>query len=115
MTATAKERRLDRRIRPSLRRRLLGHVEEFKNVRFTPMKRIQIMAATESKDIADAASAVLASSSVAELRALRVDEESNELQLHGNVRSFYHKQLAQEAVLPLAGRLQVVNNVDVRG
>ncbi|MEL6106252.1 MAG: BON domain-containing protein [Planctomycetota bacterium] len=68
----------------------------------------------EPHDIATAASAVLARSSVPELRNLRVDEESNELQLHGRVRSFYHKQLAQEAVLPLAGNMQVVNHVDVQ-
>jgi hypothetical protein len=73
------------------------------------------MASTETEQIVTAASAVLAKSSVPELRTLRVDEDSNELQLHGNVRSFYHKQLAQEAVLPLAGSLQVVNHVDVRG
>ncbi|MEO1526596.1 MAG: BON domain-containing protein [Planctomycetota bacterium] len=68
----------------------------------------------EPNEIVTAASAVLAKSSVPELRNLRVDEESNELQLHGRVRSFYHKQLAQEAVLPLAGNLQVVNHVDVQ-
>lgn len=71
------------------------------------------MASMETKEIAVAASAVLAKSPVPELRSLRVDEESNQLQLRGRVRSFYHKQLAQEAVLPLAGSLQVVNHVDV--
>ena len=71
------------------------------------------MSSSEKKQIIDAASEVLASSSVAEIRRLRVDEESNELQLHGRVRSFYHKQLAQEAVLPIAGQLQVVNHVAV--
>ena len=68
----------------------------------------------EPNEIVTAASAVLAKSSVPELRNLRVDEESNELQLRGRVRSFYHKQLAQEAILPLAGNLQVVNHVDVQ-
>ncbi len=67
----------------------------------------------ETKEIVTAASAVLANSSVPELRKLRVDNDSNELQLYGRVRSFYHKQLAQEAVLPLAGEMQVVNHVDV--
>ncbi|QEG00836.1 BON domain protein [Stieleria maiorica] len=72
------------------------------------------MTTMQTREIVTAASALLAKSSVPELRSLRVDEESNELQLHGNVRSFYHKQLAQEAVLPVAGSLQVVNHVDVR-
>lgn len=71
------------------------------------------MTTIEAKEIVTAASAVLAQNSIADLRSLRVDKESNELQLRGNVRSFYHKQLAQEAVLPLAGTMQVVNNVDV--
>ena len=39
----------------------------------------------EPNEIVTAASAVLAKSSVPELRNLRVDEESNELQLHGRV------------------------------
>ncbi|KAA5540521.1 BON domain-containing protein [Roseiconus nitratireducens] len=72
------------------------------------------MASNAKKPIETAASAVLAKSSIAELRKLRVDEKSNELQLHGRVRSFYHKQLAQEAVLPLAGGLRVVNHVSVQ-
>ncbi len=71
------------------------------------------MTPTETKEILSAASSALAESPVPELRTLRVDEQSNELQLRGNVRSFYHKQLAQEAILPLAGTLQVVNHVDV--
>lgn len=72
------------------------------------------MITTEANEIVTAASAVLAQNSVADLRTLRVDKESNELQLRGNVQSFYHKQLAQEAVLALAGTMQVVNHVDVR-
>lgn len=72
-----------------------------------------MMTPTENKEIVTAASAMLANSSVPELRSLRVDEYSNELQLRGNVRSFYHKQLAQEAILRVAGSLQVVNHVDV--
>ncbi|MEM6468683.1 MAG: BON domain-containing protein [Planctomycetota bacterium] len=64
------------------------------------------------------ASAVLANSPVSELRgisvkAMRIDGESGELQLRGRVRSFYHKQLAQEAILPVAGQMQVVNELDV--
>lgn len=72
------------------------------------------MAITQSKEkITSAANAVLARSAVTELRHLRVDENATELQLYGKVRSFYHKQLAQEAVREVAGELQVVNHVDV--
>ncbi len=64
-------------------------------------------------DATEAAVAVLANSSVRELRTLRVDRNANHLQLSGRVRSFYHKQLAQEAVRAVASGLRVVNRVDV--
>jgi len=69
----------------------------------------------ESKqhDIAQAVSLVLASSSVRDLRQIRVDRNDNQIQLSGTVRSFYHKQLAQEAVRLVVGGMQVVNRVDV--
>lgn len=71
------------------------------------------MATTQTQDVASTANALLANSSVYELRQLRVDESAGELQLRGKVRSFYHKQLAQEVLRPIAEGLQVVNHVDV--
>jgi osmotically-inducible protein OsmY len=65
------------------------------------------------QDVAEAVSAVLASSSVRELRELRVDGSANTLQLSGRVRSFYHKQLAQETVRRVASGMQLVNHVRV--
>ncbi|MCG8648430.1 MAG: BON domain-containing protein [Pirellulales bacterium] len=65
------------------------------------------------QEIAEAATAELANSSVSELRALRVDGTETELQLSGTVRSFYHKQLAQETVRSVAAGMQVVNRVSV--
>ena len=59
------------------------------------------------------AAAVLAKSSIRELRHLRVDGSANTLQLSGEVRSFYHKQLAQETVRSVAAGMQVVNRVHV--
>jgi len=64
-------------------------------------------------DVAQAVSLVLASSSVRDLRQIRVDRNDNQIQLSGTVRSFYHKQLAQEAVRLVVGGMQVVNRVDV--
>jgi len=61
-----------------------------------------------------AALAALAESSVSELRFLRVDESDNALHLTGQVRSFYHKQLAQETLRPIAEGRLLVNSVDVR-
>ena len=68
---------------------------------------------TTQQDVEQAAIEVLANSSVRELRQLRVDGSSNKLELSGRVRSFYHKQLAQETVLAVAAGMQVVNQVDV--
>lgn len=64
-------------------------------------------------DVAQAVSLVLASSSVRDLRQIRVDRNDDQIQLSGTVRSFYHKQLAQEAVRLVVGGMQVVNRVDV--
>ncbi|MEM9365845.1 MAG: BON domain-containing protein [Planctomycetota bacterium] len=64
-------------------------------------------------EVALAALERLAESSVAELRFLRVDHQDNEIRLNGRVRSFYHKQLAQETVRPIANGNRVVNEVKV--
>lgn len=61
----------------------------------------------------ETALAVLAQSGVAELRFLRVDENDSEICLTGRVKSFYHKQLAQEAVRPVAAGRQVINRIHV--
>ena len=61
----------------------------------------------------ESALAVLASNSVAELRFLRVDEDADEIHLSGRVRTFYHKQLAQEAMRPIADGRRVINRVTV--
>jgi len=66
-----------------------------------------------STDVTVAALAALAESSVSELRFLRVDESEDTLRLTGRVKSFYHKQLAQEAIRPVAEGRQVLNSVDV--
>jgi hypothetical protein len=71
------------------------------------------MMETNQQSVAQAASEILAHSSVRELRELRVDEHENTLELSGSVRSFYHKQLAQEKVRSVACGMQVVNRVDV--
>ncbi len=70
---------------------------------------------SEQKKIALAANEMLSKSSVAELRNLRVDESASELKLSGRVRSFYHKQLAQETIRMIAGGLRVNNAVHVSG
>jgi osmotically-inducible protein OsmY len=67
----------------------------------------------QQQQVARAASEVLANSAIRELRQLRVDGNETELKLSGQVRSFYHKQLAQETVRRVAGGMQLVNRVHV--
>jgi hypothetical protein len=55
----------------------------------------------------------LAASPIGPLRELRVERHGSALHLHGQVESFYHKQLAQEIARSLAGELEVVNSVAV--
>jgi hypothetical protein len=55
----------------------------------------------------------LAASPIGALRELRVERHGASLHLHGQVESFYHKQLAQEIARSLAGELEVVNSVAV--
>ena len=71
------------------------------------------MAATVQQEIEMRATEVLAQSSVSDLRQIRVDRTAGKLQLSGRVRSFYHKQLAQETVRTVADGMQVVNHVHV--
>ena len=71
------------------------------------------MAATVQQEIEMRATEVLAQSSVSDLRQIRVDRAAGKLQLSGRVRSFYHKQLAQETVRTVADGMQVVNHVHV--
>ena len=64
-------------------------------------------------DVQPRAQKALAGSPVHALRDLRVYQSGDTLQLFGHVRSFYHKQLAQEAVLAVAEGVRVVNSIDV--
>lgn len=74
---------------------------------------VKVMNSDNQIDVTEAAIAVLAESTVRELRHLRVDHHDDAIALSGRVRSFYHKQLAQEAVRRVAGDMRVVNAVDV--
>lgn len=75
----------------------------------TPQQPAPAASATSAEE----ALSILAQSGVAELRFLRVDEDETQICLSGCVRSFYHKQLAQEAIRPIAAGRQLINRVDV--
>ena len=60
------------------------------------------------------AQTALADSSVLDLRGLRVEVVDESLIISGSVSSYYHKQLAQEAVRAVAVEMAVVNSIHVR-
>ncbi len=47
------------------------------------------------------------------VRDLGCESHCGVLVLHGQAKTFYHKQLAQEAVRKLAGVARVVNDIEV--
>ena len=68
----------------------------------------------ELSDVQPRAQKALAGSPVYALRELRVEETGSGLLIRGLVASFYHKQLAQEAVRAAAPGVAVVNSIDVQ-
>jgi len=73
-----------------------------------------VISQNTSKGLLPRAQRALASSPIQALRELRVEELDEGLLIRGWVSSFYHKQLAQEAVRAVAEGISVVNSVDVR-
>ena len=65
------------------------------------------------QDAASLARAALLASPIHALRELQVDCEGDRLLISGRVATFYHKQLAQEAIRAVVGDCQVVNHIDV--
>ena len=66
-----------------------------------------------SNSVEDRARSALSSSPVSALHELTVRQIDDALLISGTVASFYHKQLAQEAIRHVAQDLQVVNTIDV--
>ncbi len=56
----------------------------------------------------------LSESPIYELRDLQVEVTDDGLLISGTVDSFYHKQLAQEAVRAAVGQVPMVNRIFVR-
>jgi osmotically-inducible protein OsmY len=56
----------------------------------------------------------LRQSPIPALRVLQVEETDREIVLSGSVASYYMKQLAQEAVMPLLGDRVLCNRILVR-
>jgi hypothetical protein len=72
------------------------------------------MSVLTAKDVQPCAQQALTDSPVYALRELRVEQYGETLVIRGVVSSFYHKQLAQEAVRVAAEGVEVVNLIQVR-
>lgn len=66
-----------------------------------------------AKDVRPRAQLALAESPIYDLRELTVEVTADGIVISGSVSSFYHKQLAQEAVRAVAGAVEVINRVEV--
>jgi hypothetical protein len=55
----------------------------------------------------------LSQSPIPALRSLRVEVSEEEIVLLGSVTSYYHKQMAQETIMPLLGPRLLRNRVSV--
>ena len=72
-----------------------------------------LMAAASIDDVQPRAQTALASSPIFELRDLQVEHCDGMLLISGVVSSFYHKQLAQEAVRSVCEDIEVINSIRV--
>lgn len=75
------------------------------------------MPETSAMEIQPRAQLALNGSPISELRELRVERQDHGLLISGVVSSFYHKQLAQEAVRAICGgtEVELVNAIRVQG
>jgi osmotically-inducible protein OsmY len=72
------------------------------------------MSVVSPKDVQLHAQGALNASPIYALRGIRVEQTGETIVLSGSVSSFYHKQLAQEAVRQLVSGVEVVNSIRVR-
>lgn len=71
------------------------------------------MSRTLAAEVRPSAQAALTRSPIGALRGLRVEQVDDALLLVGSVSSFYHKQLAQEAVRALDRNVRIINSIEV--
>lgn len=65
------------------------------------------------RDLTSRIKLLLAESPIAEVRRIRVEQSGDSVLLHGRVRTFYAKQMAQETARRANCGLHIVNSVSV--
>jgi osmotically-inducible protein OsmY len=76
--------------------------------------REEIADGLEAENVERAARWRLEASAYAALRTVRCKFQQGKLVLNGRVPTYFHKQLAQEAIRSLPGVTEIVNHVSVR-
>lgn len=71
------------------------------------------MAEQKVVDCYERARRALEGSPIQPLRNIQVDCSGDTMVLTGQLKSFYHKQLAQELVRTVAGEIELVNSINV--
>ncbi|KKK98209.1 hypothetical protein LCGC14_2645030 [marine sediment metagenome] len=71
------------------------------------------MTTSSINDVQPRAQSALDSSPIYDLHDLHVDRQGKTLLISGSVSSFYHKQLAQEAVRSVCDGIEVINSIRV--
>lgn len=71
--------------------------------------------ATNPRSIASVAEARLQASSYSAIQKIQCEYHQGTLVLRGRLRTFFHTQLAQEAVAGIEGVERVMNQIDVIG
>ena len=71
------------------------------------------MADATARNVRPQVKSALAASPIFDLHDLSVEQNGSGIILSGTVSSFYHKQLAQEVVRLVAGKVPVINSIDV--
>ena len=73
----------------------------------------QTMIDSGFRDVTGRLKILLSESPIAEVRKIRVEQEGDQVLLHGRVRTFYAKQMAQETIRSAVRGLHIVNSVSV--
>ena len=74
----------------------------------------QIADGLEAANVERAAQWRLEASAYAALRTVRCKFRQGRLVLNGRVPTYFHKQIAQEAIRALPGVIEIVNHISVR-
>ncbi len=65
------------------------------------------------RDVTKRVRKMLAASPLLEVRQIQVEQDGDRLFLHGRVRTFYAKQMAQETIRQSVRGLQLINDISV--